>query len=75
MSTTTVENPELVQGDYLFTLEARTLDDIRELGGNSPEDDLRFATAARVSEINQGALPHLRCPRVRAMVHRDRAPS
>ena len=42
-----LENPELVQGDYLFTLEVRKLDDIRELGGNSPEDDLAFATAAR----------------------------
>ena len=37
----TVDNPELVSGDYLFTLEARTLDAIRTLGGNSPEDELR----------------------------------
>ncbi len=50
----TVENPELVRGDFLFTLEARTLDAIRALGGNSPEDELRFAAAARVSEINKG---------------------
>jgi pimeloyl-ACP methyl ester carboxylesterase len=50
----TVENPELVQGNYLFSLEARTLDDIRALGGNSPADDLAFATAARLSEINLG---------------------
>jgi hypothetical protein len=49
----TIENPQLVQGDYLFTLETRTLDDIRALGGNSAEDDLAFTTAARVSEINQ----------------------
>jgi hypothetical protein len=32
--------------------EERTLDDIRAMGGNSPEDERRFATAARVSEIN-----------------------
>src|SRR4051812_4785887 len=50
----TVDNPELVSGDYLFRLEARTLDAIRALGGNSPEDELRFAAAARVSEINKG---------------------
>jgi hypothetical protein len=50
----TVENRELVGGDYLFRLEARTLDAIWALGGNSPEDELRFATAARVSEINKG---------------------
>ena len=50
----TVDNPELVHGDYLFALETRTLDAIRALGGNSPEDELRFAAAARVSEINKG---------------------
>ena len=32
-------NPELIHGQYLFRLEARTLDDIRALGGNSEEDD------------------------------------
>jgi len=64
----TVENPELVQGSYLFSLENRTLDDIRKLGGNCPEDDLAFATAARVSEINQGIYGTLMQPAVRAMV-------
>jgi hypothetical protein len=34
--------------------EARTLDDIRALGFNSEEDERRFATVARVSEINLG---------------------
>jgi hypothetical protein len=57
-----------VQGGYLFSLENRTLDDIRKLGGNSPEDDLAFATAARVSEITQGAYSTLMRPAVRAMV-------
>jgi len=33
-------------------LRARTWDDIRATGGNSPEDERRFAAAARVSEIN-----------------------
>jgi pimeloyl-ACP methyl ester carboxylesterase len=61
----TVENPELVRGNYLFSLETRKLDDIRALGGNSPEDDLRFATAARVSEINQGVYRTLLSPAVR----------
>jgi hypothetical protein len=63
-----LENPRLVEGRYLFSLEARTLDDIRALGGNSPEDDLRFATAARVSEINQGLYRTLLSPAVRTMV-------
>jgi hypothetical protein len=46
-------NRELIQGQYLFRLEPRTLDDIRALGGNSPEDDLRFQTVDRVSAINR----------------------
>jgi hypothetical protein len=45
---------DLVAGDYLVRFEARTLQDIRALGGNSEEDDLKFAAAARVSEINLG---------------------
>jgi len=45
-------NRDLVSGDWVMRCEARTLDDIRAMGGNSPEDERRFATAARVSEIN-----------------------
>jgi hypothetical protein len=63
----TVENPQLVQGGYLFSLETRTLDDIRRIGGNSPEDDLAFATVARVSEINQGIYSAVMRPAVRAI--------
>src|ERR1700727_2853446 len=36
-------NRNLVDGKYLFRLERRTLDDIRALGVNNPEDDARFA--------------------------------
>jgi pimeloyl-ACP methyl ester carboxylesterase len=45
---------ELISGNYLLRFEARTLDDIRALGGNDEEDDRKFATVARVSEINLG---------------------
>ena len=45
---------DLVGGNYLVRFEARTLDDIRALGGNDEEDDRKFAAAARVSEINLG---------------------
>ncbi|HEV2099473.1 MAG TPA: DUF3141 domain-containing protein, partial [Stellaceae bacterium] len=69
----TVENPELVQGDYLFTLEQRRLDDIRALGRNSREDDLAFATVARVSEVNQGLYRTLLRPAVRATTDQTRA--
>jgi pimeloyl-ACP methyl ester carboxylesterase len=63
-----VENPGLVQGGYLFSLETRTLDDIRRLGGNTAEDDRAFAAVARVSEINQGLYSTLMRPAVRAAV-------
>jgi hypothetical protein len=46
-------NPALISGRYLFHLEPRSLDDIRKLGGNSLEDDLKFAAAERVSIINR----------------------
>lgn len=45
---------DLITGDYLVRFEARTLEDIRALGGNSDEDDREFAAVARVSEINLG---------------------
>jgi pimeloyl-ACP methyl ester carboxylesterase len=45
---------DLVTGDYLVRFETRTLDNIRALGVNSEEDERRFATVARVSEINLG---------------------
>ena len=64
----TVENRELLQGNYLFSLEARKLDDIRRLGGNTAEDDRAFAAVARVSEINQGLYSTLMRPAARAIV-------
>ena len=59
-------NPQLIDGKYLFRLEPRTLADIRALGENPPEDDLRFATAERISEINLGLYRALASPAVRA---------
>src|SRR6185369_16598011 len=48
------KDADLIIGDYLVRFEARTLDDIRALGGNDEEDDRKFAAVARVSEINLG---------------------
>ncbi len=62
------ENPDLVYGRYIFSLEVRTLDDIRALGGNDVADDMRFATVARVSDINLGLYRTLLAPVVRTMV-------
>src|SRR5438270_8659203 len=45
-------NVELAGGNWIMRCEQRTLDDIKAMGENSAEDERRFATAARVSEIN-----------------------
>ncbi len=63
------ENRALINGKYLFRLEARTLNDIRALGANDAEDDLRFATAARVSDVNHGLYRTLIGPAIRAMAN------
>ena len=44
-------NPDLVGGDWVMRCEARTLDDIRAMGGNDAADERRFAAAdARVAD-------------------------
>ena len=45
-------SPDLVEGEWVMHCEERTLDDIRALGGNNAADDRRFATVARMSEVN-----------------------
>lgn len=45
---------EFVEGNYLVRFEARTLDDIRSLGGNDALDDREFEAVARVSQVNLG---------------------
>jgi hypothetical protein len=60
-------NPDLIHGKYLFRLEARSLDDIRALGNNDAGDTQRFATVARVSEINHGLYSTFARPAVQAM--------
>ncbi|CAN7437676.1 DUF3141 domain-containing protein [Rhizobium sp. LjRoot258] len=59
---------DLVEGDWIMRCEARTLEDIRALGCNGAEDDRRFATVARVSDINLSLYQTFIQPFVRAMV-------
>ncbi|MBN9042608.1 MAG: hypothetical protein BGP05_13480 [Rhizobiales bacterium 62-47] len=59
---------DLVVGKWVMRCEARTLDDIRALGGNSPEDERRFAAAKRVSEINLAAYRKFIQPWIRNIV-------
>jgi pimeloyl-ACP methyl ester carboxylesterase len=57
---------ELVGGNYLVRFEMRTLDDIRALGGNSLDDERKFAAVARLSEINLGLYRTFMQPWVKA---------
>jgi pimeloyl-ACP methyl ester carboxylesterase len=65
--TDTVNN-EFAVGQWVMRCEARTLDDIRAMGGNSPEDERRFETAKRVSEINLTAYHKYMRPWIKSMV-------
>ena len=62
-------NPDLTTGNWVMRCEARTLDDIRALGGNDAADERRFATAARVSETNLALYRTYAQPVVRALVN------
>jgi len=59
---------DLVSGNWVMRCEQRTLDDIRAMGGNSAEDERRFATAARVSQVNLWAYRNFVQPWSRACV-------
>jgi Protein of unknown function (DUF3141) len=61
-------NDQLAVGQWVMRCEARTLDDIRALGGNSPEDERRFETAKRVSERNLAAYQKYLQPWIKSMV-------
>jgi Protein of unknown function (DUF3141) len=61
-------NPDLALGNWVMRCETRTLEDIRALGGNDMADERRFATAARVSDINLALYRTFAQPVVRAMV-------
>jgi pimeloyl-ACP methyl ester carboxylesterase len=58
---------DLASGNWIMRCEQRTLDDIRAMGGNSLEDERRFATAKRVSEINLDNYRKFVQPWIRAM--------
>ncbi len=45
---------DLAPTDYITRFESRTLNDIRALGHNDLDDELRFATVAQLSEVNTG---------------------
>lgn len=61
-------NADLVEGRYVFRLEPRTLADIRALGENDLEDEMRFAAVHRISNINLQLYNTFVAPFVRAAV-------
>src|SRR6202030_2296831 len=65
---TDTANPELAGGKWIMRCEQRTLDDVRAMGGNTAEDERRFATAAQISEINLANYRNFVQPWVRAAV-------
>jgi pimeloyl-ACP methyl ester carboxylesterase len=66
--TDTTPGADLVTSDWVMRCEMRTLDDIRALGCNDAADERRFATAARVSEVNLALYRTFAQPVVRALV-------
>ena len=59
---------DLIAGNYLIRFVARDVDDVRAIVGTDPEDERRFAAAARISEINLGLYRSFLQPLVRATV-------
>jgi hypothetical protein len=67
------KNPELINGRYIMKLEARTLDDVRQIVGRRTDDDLRFAVMSQVSEINLGLYRTFVAPYLRGLVSPEAA--
>ena len=68
-----VANPDLATGEWVMRCEARTLDDIRALGGNDAADERCFAAMARVSEMNLALYRTFAQPAVRAFFNSSTA--
>ncbi len=62
-----------VTGDWIARFEARSLDDIRALGRNSPADDRAFAAVARLSELNLSIYRTFMQPFVRMLANEPAA--
>ncbi|MFY0990372.1 DUF3141 domain-containing protein [Halomonas sp. C05BenzN] len=61
------EDAELIERDYLLEFSPRTIEELDHYVQHSPEDDTRFATVARISEINLGLYRLFVQPWVRAL--------
>ncbi len=68
-----VPSAGFVTGDWIARFEARSLDDVRALGRNSPEDDHAFAAVARLSELNLSLYRAFFQPFLRALANQSMA--
>ncbi len=59
---------ELASGDYVLSVEQRSVDDVRAIVQPSVENERKFAAAARVSEVNLALYRTFMQPWVRAVV-------
>ena len=64
---------ELASSDWITRFERRTLADVREIVQPDPEDERRFATVQRVSDINLGLYRTLLQPLVQAFSNESTA--
>ena len=58
---------ELIERDYLLEFTSRSVEELDQVVQHSTEDDTRFATVARISEINLGLYRLFVQPWVRAL--------
>lgn len=60
-------NADLAYGDYVLTFERRHLADIEKIVQHREDDDRRFATVSRLSQVNLGLYKSFMQPWIKAM--------
>lgn len=60
-------NADLAFGDYVLTFERRHLADIAKIVEHREDDDRRFATVSRISQVNLGLYKSFMQPWIKAM--------
>ncbi|WP_317205389.1 DUF3141 domain-containing protein [Janthinobacterium sp.] len=66
--TAATANAELAGGDYVLSIQRRSIADVRAIVQPDPANERKFAAVARFSEINLGLYRQFMQPLVRAMV-------
>ena len=66
-------NPELVSGDWIVRFEPRTLNDLKGIVQPSLENERRFATVQRISEMNLGLYRTFMQPFIKASINEQSA--